>query len=69
MSPLIFCDAKNKGYVSISGVISSTGKLYYEVREQEGFKQRIRSCVKLGEKADLYRKAPDAKISDTRLDG
>ena len=40
VSPEIKCDEKNKKYVSISGVISVTGKLYYEVREEEGFKQK-----------------------------
>lgn len=39
-SPQILCDEKNKKYVSISGVISVTGKLYYEVREEEGFKKQ-----------------------------
>jgi len=34
------CDAKNKDFVSISGIISSNGKLYYEVREKEGFKKK-----------------------------
>lgn len=36
----MFCDAKNKKYVGVSGVISSDGKLYFEVREQEGFKKK-----------------------------
>ena len=39
-TPLIKCDAKNKPYVSISGVITPEGKSYFEVREQEGFKQK-----------------------------
>jgi len=37
---LLECDAKNKKYVSVSGVITSEGKSYFEVREQEGFKQK-----------------------------
>lgn len=40
IAPEILCDAKNKGFVSISGAISSNGKLYYEVREKEGFKKK-----------------------------
>ncbi len=39
-TPLIKCDAKNKTFVSISGVITPQGKSYFEVREQEGFKQK-----------------------------
>lgn len=39
-TPLIECDAKNKPYVSVSGVITPEGKSYFEVREQEGFKQK-----------------------------
>jgi transposase len=39
-TPQLECDVKNKAYVSISGVISSTGYFYFEVREQEGFKQK-----------------------------
>ena len=39
-TPLIKCDAKNKAYVSVSGVITPQGKSYFEVREQEGFKQK-----------------------------
>lgn len=38
LSPLLLCDAKNKDYVSISGVISHKGGFYFEVREMEGFK-------------------------------
>lgn len=34
------CDSMNKAYVGISGLISSEGKFYFEVREQEGFKQK-----------------------------
>lgn len=37
---MIECDAKNKAYVSVSGVITPEGKSYFEVREQEGFKQK-----------------------------
>ena len=37
---MIECDAKNKKYVSVSGVITPEGKSYFEVREQEGFKQK-----------------------------
>lgn len=33
-------DTKNKDYVSVSGGISPDGYLYFEVREQEGFKQK-----------------------------
>jgi len=40
VTPLIKCDAKNKAYVSISGIITPEGKSYFEVREQEGFKQK-----------------------------
>ena len=40
VTPVIKCDAKNKLYVSISGVITPEDKSYFEVREQEGFKQR-----------------------------
>jgi len=39
-TPEIKVDSKNKAYVSVSGAISSDGYLYYEVREQEGFKQK-----------------------------
>lgn len=39
-TPLIECDAKNKSYVSVSGVITPEGKSYFEVRKQEGFKQK-----------------------------
>ena len=39
-TPIIECDAKNKQYVSVSGVITPEGKSYFEVREQEGFKQK-----------------------------
>lgn len=39
-TPLIKCDAKNKPYVSVSGVITPEGRSYFEVREQEGFKQK-----------------------------
>lgn len=38
--PTILCDSKNKAYVGVSGVISCTGRLYFEVREQEGFKKQ-----------------------------
>lgn len=38
-TPELFCDSKNKEYVSISGAISPDGYAYFEVREQEGFKQ------------------------------
>jgi hypothetical protein len=34
------CDVKNKSYVSISRVLSEAGDFYFEVRGQEGFKQR-----------------------------
>lgn len=51
ISPLIKCDEKNRDYVSISGVISTSGKLYYEVREKEGFKKQglirfLKNCRK-----------------------
>ena len=36
----IKCDAKNKDYVSISGVLSPDGFSYFEVRIKEGFKQK-----------------------------
>ncbi len=39
-TPFIPCDSKNKAYVSISGIITPEGKSYFEVREQEGFKQK-----------------------------
>lgn len=39
-TPILKCDAKNKAYVSVSGVITAQGKSYFEVREQEGFKQK-----------------------------
>lgn len=39
-TPELECDSKNKQYVSISGVISTKGKSYFEVREMEGFKQK-----------------------------
>lgn len=39
-SPIIQCDGINKQYVGISGVISKSGQLYYEVREKEGFKKK-----------------------------
>lgn len=39
-TPIIECDVKNKSFVSISGVISSDGYSYFEVRESEGFKQK-----------------------------
>ena len=38
-TPELICDVKNKDFVSISGSISSSGDFYFEVREQEGFKQ------------------------------
>lgn len=34
------CDSKNRQYVSVSGVITLSGKCYFEVREMEGFKQK-----------------------------
>ena len=39
-TPALICDSKNKAYISISGAISPDGYAYFEVREQEGFKQR-----------------------------
>lgn len=39
-TPQIICDVKNRDYVSVSGVISSKGHLYFEAREKEGFKQK-----------------------------
>ena len=39
-SPEIQLDTKNKGYVSVSGSISSDSYFYFEVREGEGFKQK-----------------------------
>lgn len=39
-SPLLLCDATNRDYVSISGVISHKGGIYFEVREMEGFKRK-----------------------------
>jgi len=39
-TPELLCDSKNKLYVSISGVIAPCGYAYFEVREQEGFKQK-----------------------------
>ena len=39
-TPVIKCDAKNKAYVSVSGIITPGGKSYFEVRELEGFKQK-----------------------------
>lgn len=39
-TPQLLCDEKNKAYVSISGVITPSGKSYFEVREMEGFKQK-----------------------------
>lgn len=39
-TPQLYCDAKNKQYVSISGVITPAGKSYFEVRQMEGFKQK-----------------------------
>lgn len=36
----ISCDAKNKEYISISGIICDDGFCYFEVREKEGFKQK-----------------------------
>jgi len=38
-TPELICDPKNKEFVSISGGISPDGYAYFEVREQEGFKQ------------------------------
>lgn len=38
--PLLLCDATNKAYVGISGMISPKGSFYFEVREEEGFKQK-----------------------------
>lgn len=51
VSPVVLCDEKNKKYVGISGVISSTGSIYYEVREEEGFKKQglirfLKNCKK-----------------------
>lgn len=40
LSPLLLCDATNRDYVSISGVISHRDGLYFEVREMEGFKRK-----------------------------
>lgn len=39
-TPVLECDTKNKSFVSISGAISEDGYFYFEVREQEGFKQK-----------------------------
>lgn len=39
-TPQLECDVKNRDYVSISGAISPCGYFYFEVREQEGFKQK-----------------------------
>ena len=39
LTPLINCDAKNKMFVSISGMITSEGDSYFEAREQQGFNQ------------------------------
>jgi putative transposase len=39
-TPQLNCDSKNRQYVSISGVITLTGKSYFEVRQMEGFKQK-----------------------------
>ncbi len=39
-TPQLICDAKNRPYVSISGVITPSGKSYFEVRQMEGFKQK-----------------------------
>lgn len=40
VTPIIECDSKNRDFVSISGVISPDGYAYFEVRENEGFKQQ-----------------------------
>ncbi len=37
-APTLSCDAKNKRWLSISAAISAEGYLYYEIRENEGFK-------------------------------
>ncbi len=39
-TPELLTDTKNKDYVGISGVVSPDGYFYFEVREQEGFKQK-----------------------------
>jgi transposase len=39
-TPELECDCKNKQYVSISSVISTRGKPYFDVREMEGFKRK-----------------------------